>query len=82
MSELSEVIEEDRQRRATRRATRKARRNARRRRPEPGGMILLCGCRWMYSGGAWRHVTPCRADMLRDKPAGDQEMLMLLGAAA
>lgn len=85
MSDLSEIIEEDRAgRRAKRtaRMTRKARYAARKRPSEPGGVILPCGCRWIYSGGAWRHVTPCKADMLRDKPVGDEEMLVLLGAAA
>ena len=34
---------------------------------------MPCGCRWVYTGGAWRHVTPCKADELRG-PATDQEM--------
>jgi hypothetical protein len=74
MSDLSEVIEGERRNR-TRRTPRKSRkeRSATRKGPsKPGGLILLCGCRWLYSG-AWRHVTPCRVHELQLRPAADLE---------
>ena len=83
MSDLSEVIEErQRHSKRTPRKTRKAKLAERRGPSKPGGIILFCGCRWLYSGGAWRHITPCRSHPLREVPAGDQEMTELLGAAS
>lgn len=76
MSDLSEVIEEDRRNRTNKRTPRKTRkeRSATRKGPsKPGGIILACGCRWLYSGGAWRHVTPCRVDELQLRPVTDLE---------
>ena len=76
MSDLSEVIEEQRQHRSkgTSGDTRKDKLAKKRGPSKPGGIILSCGCRWMYSGGAWRHVTPCRVHDLHLTPATDVEM--------
>jgi hypothetical protein len=76
MSDLSETIEEQRSRsKRTPRMTRKAKRTARRGPSKPGGIGLACGCRWLYSGGAWRHVTPCRSHELHLSPAADVEFI-------
>ena len=79
MSDLSETIEEDRRQRSkgTSRDTQKAKRTKKRGPSKPGGIIQACGCRWMYSGGAWRHVTPCRADYLQLRPLDDAEFAAL-----
>lgn len=75
MSDLSEVIDEDRRNRTKRtpRKSRKERLTARRGRSKPGGIILGCGCRWLYSDGGWIHVTPCRVDELQLRPVTDLE---------
>ena len=68
--------------RLTRNKPRKQRREVRRGKSRPGGLTTRCGCRWVRTGGAWRHLTPCRECVLRLKPASDEEMAVLLGAAA
>lgn len=73
---MSDLSERGRSKR-TPRMTRKDRRNARRGRSKPGGITRGCGCRWLYSGGAWRHITPCRSHELHLEPAGDAEMKFL-----
>ena len=71
-----------REERLTRNKPRKKRKEVRRGRSRPGGLIASCGCRWTRTGGAWRHVTPCRDHPLRG-PAADEEMdMLLLGGAA
>ena len=79
MSDLSETIEEQRSRsKRTPRKTSKERRTAKHGPSKPGGIIQACGCRWMYSGGAWRHITPCRVDELQLRPVTDEEMKFTL----
>ena len=84
MSDLSEDIDAERQRRSARtgRKTRKDRQASKRGSSKPGGITLLCGCRWIYSGGAWRHVTPCKVDELHLTPATDLEMKFLAWSAS
>jgi hypothetical protein len=84
MSDLSEAIEADREHRSKRKSPESGKEKLTERRgpSKPGGLVLACGCRWMYSGGAWRHITPHRGHTLRPVPVTDQEMTMLLGAAS
>lgn len=79
MSDLSELIVEQRSSRSrgTPAETRKDKRMKKRGPSKPGGIGRPCGCRWMYSCGAWRHVTPCRSHELHLKPATDTEMQFL-----
>lgn len=59
--------------------TRKQRRVSSRGPSRPGGITAECGCRYVRTGGAWRHVTPCGGHELRTV-ADDHEMTTLIGA--
>lgn len=75
MSDLSEVIDEQRRRsRRTPPVTRKTRRAARRGLSRPGGVTAGCGCRYVRSGGEWLHVWPCRGHELKHFPLSDESM--------
>jgi hypothetical protein len=80
VSDLSETIE-GRHSKRTPRKTRKDKLAEKRGPSKPGGIILVCGCRWLYSGGAWRHVTPCRVHELHLLPATDLEMKFIAWSA-
>lgn len=80
MSDLSEAIEAQRARSRQSRMTRKARLNARRGRSRPGGFAVGCGCRFVRTGDAWRHIWPCKGHRLGG-PLSDEQMFSLLGPA-
>lgn len=63
--------------RLARNLTRRQRIALRRGRGKPGGIAKACGCRWARTGGAWRHITPCRFHYLHPKPVDDEEMQLI-----